>query len=535
MRPLNVSLNHNTHTQDFVVTAAQLARAIFASQRSNSSNDSDNHSKAGSTERRSPDGDGAGADCASTEFELFADTEESDAATDPELGRADYWTCVKCKNRQNNPMYRYCERCYQIRKTHFPPRPKLQKSRSPATAAFGGRTSASASQQQQRGYDGTTDDEDEGGPVSASNADSAQQQLMRLRQQRTAQRRTRSRRQSATVAAARQPRRTASNSAADDSDEAHQSATLSDADMFNTQSTVASAASQRRTTAQPEAGGAHSQGATPPTHLPLFTTTLDSGFQSSSASAADLTPDLVRDSLLSVSDRTGPAAAALAASSQETYCSDVDADAREEGAAHGGGAVSLAVTGSSSTLSNVSSLSGLLSVTRSVSSCSATSHLDDCYDPDETGTTLNASGTAAAAAAESSVVVEPPTGRCVFARSPTLPAAGSASSVDVDDINTGAMVAASCSGASLASNSSSGLGSAAGVAAAAAAVATAAAEDVNGMCMMCLTEPKNGVFVHSRFLHLCCCYRCAVKVWNKQKRCPICNCKVKNVMKLFVH
>lgn len=56
-----------------------------------------------------------------------------------------------------------------------------------------------------------------------------------------------------------------------------------------------------------------------------------------------------------------------------------------------------------------------------------------------------------------------------------------------------------------------------------------------GSCMMCLTQPKNGVFVHSRFLHLCCCYRCAVKVWNKRKRCPICNCKVKNVMKLFVH
>lgn len=56
-----------------------------------------------------------------------------------------------------------------------------------------------------------------------------------------------------------------------------------------------------------------------------------------------------------------------------------------------------------------------------------------------------------------------------------------------------------------------------------------------GSCMMCLTQPKNGVFVHSRFLHLCCCYRCAVKVWNKRKRCPICNCKVKNVMKLYVH
>lgn len=45
---------------------------------------------------------------------FLADTEESDGPMDVELGRADYWTCVKCKNRQNNPMYRYCEKCYQV-------------------------------------------------------------------------------------------------------------------------------------------------------------------------------------------------------------------------------------------------------------------------------------------------------------------------------------------------------------------------------------------------------------------------------------
>lgn len=43
-----------------------------------------------------------------------ADTEESDAPTDPELGPADYWTCIKCKNQKNNPMYRFCEKCYQV-------------------------------------------------------------------------------------------------------------------------------------------------------------------------------------------------------------------------------------------------------------------------------------------------------------------------------------------------------------------------------------------------------------------------------------
>lgn len=56
-----------------------------------------------------------------------------------------------------------------------------------------------------------------------------------------------------------------------------------------------------------------------------------------------------------------------------------------------------------------------------------------------------------------------------------------------------------------------------------------------GLCIICVNEPKNGAFVHNRFVHLSCCYKCAVKIWNKNKKCPICNCAVKNVMKLFVH
>lgn len=57
----------------------------------------------------------------------------------------------------------------------------------------------------------------------------------------------------------------------------------------------------------------------------------------------------------------------------------------------------------------------------------------------------------------------------------------------------------------------------------------------NDLCMICLTEPKNGAFIHNRFVHVCCCYRCTVKVWNKRKRCPICNLQVKTVLKTFVY
>jgi hypothetical protein len=46
---------------------------------------------------------------------ILADTEDdSDGSIDLELGQADYWKCVKCNNKQNNPLYRYCEKCYQV-------------------------------------------------------------------------------------------------------------------------------------------------------------------------------------------------------------------------------------------------------------------------------------------------------------------------------------------------------------------------------------------------------------------------------------
>lgn len=54
------------------------------------------------------------------------------------------------------------------------------------------------------------------------------------------------------------------------------------------------------------------------------------------------------------------------------------------------------------------------------------------------------------------------------------------------------------------------------------------------LCVVCVTEPKSGVFVHGRLAHICCCYKCAVKVWVKTKRCPICKRKISNVLRAVV-
>lgn len=60
-------------------------------------------------------------------------------------------------------------------------------------------------------------------------------------------------------------------------------------------------------------------------------------------------------------------------------------------------------------------------------------------------------------------------------------------------------------------------------------------DSLYGMCIICLTQPKDAAFVHNRLVHVSCCYQCASKVWNKRKRCPVCNSQAKNVLKIYVH
>jgi hypothetical protein len=52
------------------------------------------------------------------ELSMCADSSgntDSQLAIDPEVPRTDYWTCVQCKNRNNNPLFRYCEKCYKVK------------------------------------------------------------------------------------------------------------------------------------------------------------------------------------------------------------------------------------------------------------------------------------------------------------------------------------------------------------------------------------------------------------------------------------
>jgi E3 ubiquitin-protein ligase Mdm2 len=53
------------------------------------------------------------------------------------------------------------------------------------------------------------------------------------------------------------------------------------------------------------------------------------------------------------------------------------------------------------------------------------------------------------------------------------------------------------------------------------------------ICIMCNNNPKNSVFLHGRIAHMCCCYKCAMRTWKSLKRCPICQRKVSNVVRVF--
>ncbi|KAL1452114.1 hypothetical protein WDU94_006422 [Cyamophila willieti] len=52
------------------------------------------------------------------------------SSEDSELGQADYWYCAQCNKSNNHPKYRYCMKCFRLRRDMFPPKPKATKKRS---------------------------------------------------------------------------------------------------------------------------------------------------------------------------------------------------------------------------------------------------------------------------------------------------------------------------------------------------------------------------------------------------------------------
>ncbi|KAG8223439.1 hypothetical protein J437_LFUL008523 [Ladona fulva] len=57
-----------------------------------------------------------------------SNADSNTSSSDQEITGRDYWTCLRCKC-VNIPIPRYCSKCFLIRKTWFPPRPRPHKPR----------------------------------------------------------------------------------------------------------------------------------------------------------------------------------------------------------------------------------------------------------------------------------------------------------------------------------------------------------------------------------------------------------------------
>lgn len=66
-----------------------------------------------------------------------------------------------------------------------------------------------------------------------------------------------------------------------------------------------------------------------------------------------------------------------------------------------------------------------------------------------------------------------------------------------------------------------------------AATTAATAEDVD-VCVVCMVAPKDAAIIHGSTSHQACCWDCASRLQKTTKKCPICNQKIKSIVKNFV-
>ncbi|XP_018327503.1 uncharacterized protein LOC108738540 [Agrilus planipennis] len=78
----------------------------------------------------------AAAICDASMEAWITDGEDSDTSLEEiGLGQTDFLTCIQCKSQNDNPRFSYCEKCFQARKTLFPPRPRRVRPRNKKAAA----------------------------------------------------------------------------------------------------------------------------------------------------------------------------------------------------------------------------------------------------------------------------------------------------------------------------------------------------------------------------------------------------------------
>ena len=59
-------------------------------------------------------------------------------------------------------------------------------------------------------------------------------------------------------------------------------------------------------------------------------------------------------------------------------------------------------------------------------------------------------------------------------------------------------------------------------------------EDENKLCVVCMSNSKNSVFIHGDEAHQCCCYECGKMIFESTKKCPMCRKTIESIVKTFI-
>jgi E3 ubiquitin-protein ligase Mdm2 len=59
--------------------------------------------------------------------------------------------------------------------------------------------------------------------------------------------------------------------------------------------------------------------------------------------------------------------------------------------------------------------------------------------------------------------------------------------------------------------------------------------DENEFCEKCGERPKNAQIVHGITSHVCCCFKCAQELVERQADCPVCKAPIDRVIRFYTN
>lgn len=412
---------------------------------------------------------------------------------DPELSRADFWTCVKCKAQNNNPMFRYCEKCFKVRKNFFPPRPhrknkkprqnRLRKRKSNSSDSTGGMSKVRKQDNMSDVTSGRTSTD----RVSPSEVSHGKLEHSCLEKDMFPE------------------ILPGAHSEFDSLSSSQETVVICNKSLSSSQETViecTKSASSSQETRVP-CGDLEEDKKTGEEHVQkTWRTAIEETITLSRAELTESGHCSVDEKKLEKSSLE---------SSEKVSSSEVgntSAETTVSGRSESGSCESNATDQGNEHLSEVENLceenKGAAEKSGGESSLNSENLLSR-----ETVSKLCCESSSEVCTSNVEIEIDSQKNICDETLSQET-AVLSQESVTLSQ-------EPSTSGIETTSFASSDQG-----------------VSENSICSICMVNPKNGIFVHGKWAHIYCCYKCSMKVWMETGRCPICNAKVRQVLKAVV-